>query len=165
MKPKEFGYVLSVDQASNLAGVSLWHNGELKATTVLKSRSPDDPFSRRLQTQVPQLTAFLDTHVPKEYQIEKVVFEGVRSRLIVAVVGAFLTCPRIHARVSEKANFVESSSWKKWASRNGATGKISEIKGVKALTETGFDCVGKGIVSDDVADAILIYYAWRDRPG
>lgn len=164
MKPKEFGYVLSVDQASNLAGVSLWHNGELKATTVLKSRSPDDPFSRRLQTQLPQLTAFLDTHVPKEYQIEKVVFEGVRSRLILAVVGGFLVCPRIHARVSEKANFVESSSWKRYAYLHGATGPVKDIKGVKALRESGFDVDKYSIESDDIADSCLIYLTWASRP-
>lgn len=163
MKAIEFGHVLSIDQASNLAGVSLWHNGDLKATTVLKSRSPDDPFSRRLQYQVPQLTQFIDLHVPPQFLVEKVVFEAVRPRLIMATVGAFLTSPRISARMAEKTSFIESSVWKKWAKDHGATGIFKEIKGVKSLREAGFDVDKYGISSDDVADSIMQYKAWVRR--
>jgi hypothetical protein len=163
MKTKEHGYVLAVDQASNCAGVSLWYNGELKATTTLLSKDKSDPFARRIQHQLGQLTAFLDVWLPASVTIEKVVFEGVRSRLIIAVVGAFMCCPRISAKLSEKANFIESSSWKRWAQARGATGPFKDIKGVKALREAGWDFSKHPIESDDVADSILMYLAWRDR--
>lgn len=157
------GYILSIDQASNLAGVSLWLNGALVATTVLRSRSPSDKFSARVQHQVPQLTAFLDQHLPSKVNVETVIFEAVRARLVMCVVGAFLTSGRIDTKMSEKGSFVESSTWKSWARDRGAMGPHKEIKGVKALTETGFDCARLGIVSDDIADSILQFCAWRDR--
>lgn len=163
MKPKEAGYVLSIDQASNLAGVSLWLDGDLVATVVLRSRSPDDPFSRRIQFQLEQLTEFLNTQLPPGVNVEKIIFEGVKARLVTIVVGAFLCCPRIHAKMHESASFLYSSTWKAWARRNGATGLIADIKGVKALREAGFDVEKYGIVSDDVSDSILMYFAWRDK--
>lgn len=163
MRAKEFGHVLSIDQASNLAGVSLWHNGDLLATTVLKSKSPNDPFSRRIQYQVPQLTLFLDEHVPQQFTVEKVIFEAVKPRLIMAVVGAFLTCPRIAARLNERDSFVPSSTWKKWAQDQGATGAFKDIKGVPSLRETGFPVDDYGIDSEDVADSIMQYKAWARR--
>lgn len=163
MKPREHGYVLSIDQASNIAGVSLWYNGDLKATTTLNSKNSSDPFSRRIQYQLDQLTPFLDKNLPSDVLIEKVVFEGVRSRLVLIVVGAFLCCPRISAKMHEKANFVESSKWKKWAQMRGAVGPFKDIKGVKALMEAGWDMEKYPVDSDDVADSILQYLAWRDR--
>lgn len=162
MKPKEAGFVLAIDQASNCAGVSLWFCGELRATTTLNSQSPTDPFARRIQTQLEQLTAFLNTELPPDVQIEKVVFEGVRPRLILATVGAFMCCPRISAKLDESRSFVGSSSWKSWAKMRGATGPFKEIKGVKALQETGWDFTKYPIESDDIADSILIYSCWRD---
>jgi hypothetical protein len=159
---KEQGWVLVIDQASNAAGVSLWYNGVLKQTTVLLSASPKDPLPKRLQCQVAQLNKFLSTHLPESAVITKIVFEGVRSRLVLVTVGAFLTCDRIHAKISPKTSFVESTSWKRWAQRHGATGPIGDIKGVKALKETGFPV--DGIDSDDIADSILIFQTWREFP-
>ncbi len=162
---KEQGYVLCIDQASNAAGVSLWYNGLLKDTTVLRSSSEKDPISQRLQDQLPQLDAFLNVNLPKSARVTKIVFEGVRARLVLVTVGAFLTCPRIHAKLSPKASFVESSSWKKWARRHGALEeKVKDIKGVKALREVGFPVDEFDICSDDVADSILMYLTWREVP-
>jgi len=163
MKNKERGYVLSIDQASNVAGVSLWYDGELRATTELLSASPKDPFARRVQGQLHQLTAFLDLHVPAEIMIDTVIFEGVRARIVICVVGAFMCCPRIDSKLVEKANFVESSSWKTWAKERGATGSHKLIKGVKALTEAGWDGDKYPITSDDIADSVLMYMTWRDK--
>lgn len=164
-KLKEQGYVLVVDQASNAAGVSLWYNGRLIATTVLESNSAKDPISRRLQDQIPQLDSFLAKHLPDAARITKIVFEGVRARLVLVTVGAFLTCPRIHAKLSPKASFVESTSWKKWAREHGATEeRLKDVKGVKALRETGFPVEEHGITSDDVADSVLMYLTWREVP-
>lgn len=158
------GYILSIDQASNIAGASLWYQGALIATTTLVSKSADDPFSRRVQHQVPQLTAFLQKHLKPGHLVETVVFEGVRARLVMLTVGSFLTCPLICAKVSEKHSFVESSSWKKYAKERGATEPFTrDVKGCKALREIGFDLVKHGITSDDVADSVLIYMCWRDR--
>jgi hypothetical protein len=164
VKPKEQGYVLSIDQASNAAGVSLWLDGALIATTVLTSKSAGDPFSRRIQGQLDQLNEFIDTHVPVDIIITKVIFEGVRSRLVMIVAGAFLTCPRIDAKISEKHNFIESSSWKNYARARGATGTFKDIKGVKALRECGWDFEKYPITSDDVSDSILMYKTWATRP-
>lgn len=163
MKPKESGYVLAIDQASNCAGVSLWFDGVLKTTTTLNSQSPTDPFARRIQYQLEQLTAFLNAELPEGVQVEKVVFEGVRPRLILATVGAFMCCPRISAKLDESKSFVGPSSWKAWAKLRGATGPFKDIKGVQALQETGWDFSKHPIDSDDVADSLLIYMAWRDR--
>lgn len=163
MLAKEAGYVLSIDQASNAAGVSLWCNGDLIATTVLQSRSPTDPFSRRVQFQLEQLTIFLNTHLPHNIDVEKVIFEGVKARLVTIVVGAFLCCPRIHAKMHESASFIYSSTWKSWARKNGAKAVMSDIKGVKSLREAGFDVDKYGVTSDDVADSIMMYKAWQGR--
>lgn len=161
-KPKELGWVLAIDQASNQAGVSLWRNGRLIAVTVLASESASHKFSRRIQHQLPQLTAFLDAHLGPSELITKVVFEGVRARLVLITVGSFLCCPRIDAIMHQYANFVESTSWKVWARNHGAQAeKLKDIKGIKALGETGFPLLD--ITSDDVADSILIYLTWRDR--
>lgn len=164
MKIREAGWILAIDQASNAAGVSLWYNGELRATTVLRSKSASDVFSRRIQYQLEQLNDFLNEQLPPNVDVEKVLFEGVKSKLVLIVVGAFLCCHRIHAKMHDKASFVYSSSWKTWAKRHGATGPVSDIKGCKALAETGFDMDTHHIRSDDTADSILIYLAWRDRP-
>tara|TARA_R110000868_G_scaffold375983_3_gene640690 strand:- start:142 stop:636 length:495 start_codon:yes stop_codon:yes gene_type:complete len=164
VKPKELGYVLSVDQASNCAGVSLWLDGTLQASTTLNSKSASDPFSRRIQFQLEQLNSFIDLHVPADVILDKVIFEGVRSRLVTCVVGAFLCCPRIDAKISEQKNFVESSSWKNWARARGAVGDFKIIKGVKALRECGWDMIKYPVTSDDIADSILMYLCWKDRP-
>lgn len=163
MRDKERGYVLSVDQASNVAGVSLWYDGELKATTTLVSKRAGDPFSRRIQYQLEQLNTFIDAHVPADIILDKVIFEGVRSRLVMIVAGAFLTCPRIDAKISESYNFVESSSWKNWARARGAKGDFKTIKGVKALRECGWDFDKYPIESEDISDSVLMYLTWASR--
>lgn len=163
MRPCEIGFILSIDQASNAAGVSLWHDGQLKAHTVLRSNSSSDSFARRLQTQVPQLTAFLDAHLPEKLKLTKVLFEGMKARLVLVTIGAFLTCPRLDNKLHAQHSFVESSSWKKWAQQHGATGPFKEIKGVKALKEIGYPVDKLAIDSDDVADSILIYLTWRAK--
>lgn len=165
MKTKEMGFVLSIDQASNAAGVSLWNNGDLIATTVLKSRSPTDPFSRRVQFQLEQLTDFLNMHLPPNVDIEKVLFEGVKARLVMVVVGAFLCCPRISAKMHESASFIYSTTWKSWARSKGATGPVKDIKGVPALRDIGFPVDVYHIDSDDIADSILIYLTWSEKYG
>jgi hypothetical protein len=161
---KEQGWILVIDQASNAAGVSLWFNGELRGVTTLLSKSPKDPMSRRLQHQVTQLDSFLNAHLPVDALITKILFEGVRSRLVLVTVGAFLTCGRIHAKMSPTASFVESSTWKAWARRHGAQGEIATIKGIKALREVGFPIERYSITTDDESDSCLMYMAWKERP-
>lgn len=163
MKPAEAGWILSIDQASNTAGVSLWRDGHLKAHTVLRSNASTDSFAKRLQTQVPQLTSFLNAHLPPKIKITKILFEGMKARLVLCTIGAFLTCDRLDTKLHATHSFVESSSWKKWAQSHGATGPFKEIKGVKALRETGYPVDSLGISSDDTADSILIYLTWRAR--
>ena len=163
-KEKELGWVLSIDQASNQAGVSLWKSGQLVAVTVLKSRSKNDKMSRRLQDQVPQLTAFLDQHLPENETIKTLLFEGVRARLVLITVGAFLTCPRLNASLSARGNFVESRQWKSWARMHGAHSQpFSEIKGVTALREIRELSEYHWIDQEDIADSVLIYKCWAGR--
>jgi hypothetical protein len=163
MLPKERGWVLSIDQASNAAGVVLWYDGRLIAQTCLLANKSSDAISVRLRTIVAGLTLFLDQHLGPEDSVKQVVFEGVKSMMVVLSIGAFLTCPRICAKLSPKQSFVYSSSWKKWAAKRGALGPVSEIKGVRALRDIGFPVDEYRILSDDVADAVLIYLTWREK--
>lgn len=157
-------WVLFVDQASNAAGVALTRDGELYACDTVCSTRSSDVISQRLQDQVPRLTDFLNTYVPMGENITKVVFEGVRSRIVLISVGAFLMCPRIKARLSPTGNFVESRSWKAWAKRQGATGPIKDIKGRKALFEIRPELFKRfKIDTDDAADSILMALTWHER--
>jgi hypothetical protein len=160
---KEAGWVLAMDQASNSAGVSLWYSGQLRATTLLTSDKSTDALPRRLQSMVIQLAAFLDREVPEPDVVRRVIFEGVRSRLVLVTVGAFLTVSRIQARISPKKDFVESTQWKSWARKNGARGDLADIKGVLALRDIGFPVDHYRINSDDIADAVMIYKTWAER--
>lgn len=162
-KPKEAGLILAIDQASNAAGVSLWEDGNLKATTVLLSASPKDPFGKRLVTQVKQLTAFLD-HEIGDRKLNVLLFEGVKSSMVLSTVGAFVTCPHLqNCKFTPKNSFISALSWKKYARDRGATQKFKEIKGVRALREIGFPVDAHNITSDDIADSCLIYLCWRSR--
>lgn len=163
MKTKEQGFVLSIDQASNNAGASLWYNGELKHWVLLSANSPKDPYSLRLQTQAEALDVWLHSVLPDGTVIKQILFEGVRRRLVLCTVGAFCISPKIQAVVHDKKNFVESTSWKKYAQLRGATGLLGEVKGVKALREIGFPLDRYPITSDDIADSILIYLTWKER--
>jgi hypothetical protein len=153
--------VLSIDQASNKAGVSLWNNAQLLGTTTLLSRARTDTFSKRLQHQIPQLTAFLKD----KPQVEHILFEGVRARLVMATVGAFLSCPLLDVKLHEKTSFVGSSTWKKYAKNYGAIGPIRDVKGYPALKQIGFpvDKYGLTLADEDICDSILIYMAWYEK--
>lgn len=155
---------LSVDQASNQAGVSLWSpTSDLLACTVLQSESPKDPFSKRVTDQVEQLNTFLEEHLADGEEITHVLFEGVRSRLVLVTVGAYMTCPYLMAGLSPQHSFVESRTWKAWAKRHGAKAFISEIKGIQSLLETGFNMPPGMPLTEDIADSIMMYLAWKER--
>lgn len=162
MIAKERGWVLSIDQAANAAGASLWYNGALVGTATLRSRRATDSISVRLRTIVDQLTEFLREKLPEGDRIVTVIFEGVQSRMVMITVGAFLVCPYLDARISPTLSFVQSSSWKSWAAKRGASGPKKDIKGVKALREVGFPV--ENIASDDEGDSCLIFMTWREKP-
>lgn len=152
--------ILVTDQASNSAGCSLWStNGTLVAVKALVYPTKTDPYSRRVKGLVEQLETWLKT----QPHVTQVVFEQTKPRLVTISIGALLTAPSLDVKLHETASFVSPSSWKKWAQQRGAKGKFSEIKGCKALAETGFDLKAWKITSDDVADAILIGRTWFDR--
>jgi hypothetical protein len=163
MIAKERGWVLSIDEASNVAGAALWYDGKLVASSPLRAKKSTDPITTRLRQIVAELNAFLEKHL-KGDTVRQVVFEGVQSRMVMLTIGAFLTSPYIDARISPKASFVQSSSWKHWASKRGATGPVKDIKGVRSLREVGFDVDGYGITSDDVADSVFLMLVWREKP-
>ena len=155
---------LSIDQASNQAGVSLWSaDGVLLNTCVLASQSKKDPFSKRVTDQIVQLEAFLDTVLDPKEIITHVLFEGVRSRLVLVTVGAFMTCTRLNAGLSAQHSFVESRTWKAWAKRHGAKAFISDVKGVESLLETGFNMPVGMPLTEDIADSIMMYLAWKEK--
>lgn len=162
---KEQGYILCVDQATNTAGITLWLNGEVIAGTALEATSKNDPFSVKMRSHLVQLTDFLNANLPSEISLNRILFEGVRSRLCMVVVGAYCACPRITAKLHPTATFIETPQWKSWARKHGALEpEFGKIKGVKALTETGFfNTTNFRTDSDDIADSILIYLTWRDR--
>lgn len=163
MIAKERGWVLSIDEASNVAGAALWYDGALVASSPLRGGKPTDPISRRLRAIVGELNAFLEPHLRGDL-VKQVIFEGVQARMVMLTVGAFLTSPFIDARLSPTKDFVQSSSWKHWASKRGAKGPTKDIKGVRSLREVGFDVDGYGITSDDVADAVFLFCVWREKP-
>lgn len=164
MKPKEQGYVLSIDQASNAAGVTLWHNGNLASWVLLSSENERDPFPKRMAAMVEQLQQWLDIVLIDGQQIDTVLFEGVRLRLVTCTVGAFCSPTQLrNCHVKEKSSFIESSSWKSYARKQGATGAVKDIKGVKALSEIGFPLDQYPIKSDDIADSVLIYLTWASK--
>lgn len=156
------GWVLSVDQASNAAGVSLWHNRSLVATAVLKSKNSRDAFSRRIQAQAADLRKFLDDHLPPGEVIKTVVFESVKSRIIMAVIGSVLVHERIESPLTP-SHMIGSMSWKKYAQGLGAKGPLKDIKGVPALVDIKFDVEKHGITSEDIADSVLIYLTWLHK--
>lgn len=155
-------FVLSIDQASNCAGVSLWGHDEqdtLIAFTELLSNSSKDPLPVRLVTQREQLRAFLQFY--SEYPVDHVVCESVKSKMVMVVIGALLAIPEIKCKVTP-ADWVPSLSWKKWARDRGASGPFHDIKGMKALRECTY---GETYLfdSDDIADSVLIYKTWKLR--
>lgn len=159
---KECGWILTVDQASNDAGCALWKDGNLIATTTLYSDSRRDPIGVRLVKIVTALDVFLDDFLDAPTDLKLVLFEGVKARLVLVTVGAFVTSKYIrHCKIHQKWSFVETRSWKGWARKNGATGDVGLIKGLKALAEVGFPTAD--ILSDDAADAVLLYLTWRER--
>jgi hypothetical protein len=164
MFPKEQGWILTIDQASNAAGVALWYDGILKATETIKSARASDPISDRLRHQMVELEYFLNKYIPEGDAIRNVIFEGVRSRIVLVTVGAFLLSRRIRAHISPTKNFVETRTWKNWGKRHGATGPVKDVKGIRSLKETCPELFEKyNIKTDDEADAIFIYMAWRTR--
>jgi hypothetical protein len=156
------GWTLAMDQASNQAGASLWRNGKFVSSATLTAIKTDK-FSRRLVTLVAQLDEWLDREIGPSAKLNHVVFEGVRSRLVLVTVGAFLTSRHIDASLSPQQSFVETSSWKSWAQKRGATGLFKNIKGITALAETGW--VGPTPDSHDAADSILIYLTYSENRG
>lgn len=159
---KSDGLVLSIDPGSNACGVSLWNDGNYVASTVLTSADSRDPYSRRLQNMLPQLSAFLTEQIGNQI-INTVVSEGVRSRLVQVALGGILTESHVNANLSPTKTFVESMTWKSYARIHGATGPIADIKGLVALRETGWDFEKCPVTSEDAADSILIYLAWKTK--
>lgn len=158
------GWSLFVDQASNVAGVALAYNGDLRAVETLNAHCSSSPISDRLRILVSELGMFLSKNLPEGDVVRHVVFEGVRSRIVLITCGAFLTCPRITAKISPTANFIESRSWKHLAKRLGATGPIKDVKGIRSLKEIAPDLFNRyKIDSDDAADAILMYLTWLEK--
>lgn len=161
---KEHGWILAIDQASNAAGVALFSHGEFVAAATLKSHSSKDAFGKRLAFQAEQLADFLHTRMGKA-EIKVLLFEGVRSRIVLCTVGAFCAVPQLqNCRLHPRHSFVESSSWKTFAKKHGAVANDKgEIKGIHALSMIGWDFDKHPISSDDEADAVLIYKAWCAR--
>jgi hypothetical protein len=155
-------WVLSLDQASKKAGAALWKDGVLVGVAALDG-GPTAIYSRRLIRLQEELTGFLKLHLGPADKVSTVVFEGVHARLVMITVGAFLCCPLIDAKMHAKFSFIESSGWKKWAQNHGASGPFKDIKGVKALMETGFPVGAWPTMTEDVADAVMIGMTWKER--
>lgn len=97
--------------------------------------------------------------------IKRVIFEGVKSRIVLITVGAFISCYNLEGNLHATHSFVSPLEWKKWAKDRGATGPTKDVKGILALEEIGWDFKTNPIFSDDVADSILIFLTWKDRHG
>lgn len=155
------GYVLSIDQASNQAGVSLWFNDVLQSSTALTVPEKKWVYSRRARFLVDALTEWLVKQLGSKSKVQTVVFEGTRAWRVQVMIGAFLTSPIVEAHLFEHS-LVYSSSWKKYAADRGATGTFAKIKGLKALSEIGWKDLPE---TDDEADSILQYLTWKEQRG
>lgn len=157
---KEAGFILSIDQASNAAGAALFKDGVLYGSSTLYSNHKSDPIGARLVAIVDSMDCWLDKLEIPRGKIKTVLFEGVKSSLVLCTIGAFLTSPHIrHVKISTK-NFIGSSRWKKWARDHGAKAeKFADIKGIVSLRETGLNL---SVKTDDEADAVMQYKAWAD---
>lgn len=152
------GDVLSLDPGTNLCGVALWRNGRLVASRVLKSYNTLDNVSDRLRAIADQLNDFLNLY---EAHVTCIITENPPDTLLRAAIGIILISPRVHTYFSDRFT-LGVMEWKKWAANNGATGPFKDIKGVRALGETGFAPLPE---TDDEADAIMVYLAYRDKYG
>ena len=157
---KEKGWILSIDQASIKAGVSLWKDGELIAFTDLNGGGKKVPMSKRLHKQRVELDTFLEQHC--KGTVSTVLFEDVKGKFVQMICGAYLTAGKICCKIG-KDHLVHTRTWKSWAQRQGALGPVRDIKGVRALREIGWDFSRWAVESDDVADSLMIYMAWRCR--
>lgn len=154
--------VLSIDQASNNAGVSLWQHGMPRAWTVLAAKKKTDPLSVRLVQQRQQLETFLNEQLASTEDIDVVLFENVKSKVVLLCAGAFLSLDIFQCKFKPKEHIVHPSSWKSYLRKRGATG---EIKGVKALEQGWPPSKRLKLQSDDVADSMAIYLAWQEKYG
>lgn len=148
-----------MDQASNQPGFSLWFDDNLMATVALTVPDPKWTYARRVQYLATELSIWLCKQLGPRARISTVLFEGVRSRQVLVTVGAFLTCTQIDAHLF-KHSFIESSQWKSYAKRRGATAPFIKIKGRKALEEIGW--TKEMPATDDEADSILMYLTWME---
>lgn len=149
-------YTLSVDPASILCGVALWKDRKFVDSRLLKA---DEKilFSLRMQSICNQLTDFLNVY---DAIVSEIVTEHNTDRFSLnACIGSLLVSPRVVAPFYSH-NYVPQMSWKAWAQRRGAPGSCKYIKGVKALSATGFPHVPQ---SDDEADAIMIGLTYFER--
>ncbi len=162
---KEAGFVLSIDQASNIAGISLWKDGLFIRGTELKSANKKDSFGARLVKQIDDLDVFLDQILDPNEEIKVVLFEGVRSRLVLCTVGAFCCSKWLqNCKVNPRHNFIESSRWKRYCKARGVERdpEVDTIKGLHALRQLGWDFDSYPIESNDIADSVIMYKAWAE---
>lgn len=154
-------YTLSVDPASRLCGVSLYRNKEYIASISLESNLKT--WSKRTADMRAQLQKFVSEHLPKGETITRAVMELVPKICepsIQMAGGAILSDPLYNFDISRKY-LVSPSTWKAYAKRKGS--KEKDPKGVSALRAIGFPVDKFKIISDDVADSILIFLAWAEK--
>ncbi len=103
-----------------------------------------------------QLSEFLSEKMGRfsDNSIDLVFTEVVKNKHVSLVSGALSIVEGIDGKVI----FVSPSSWKAFARRNGA--KDKDPKGIKSLQEMGWK---KELTSEDEADSIMIYMAWRAK--
>ena len=95
-----------------------------------------------------------------EAHVAVLITENPPHTLLKAVIGAVLMTEGVDSMFSD-AHTVGVSEWKAWAKKRGAEGPFGLIKGVAALTASGFPCPPG--IGDDEADAILVYLTYRDK--
>lgn len=156
-------YTASIDPASRLCGASLFDGLTLIGGQCLTSSQKT--WSARAAEMRAQMKEFVLATLPKGTTVTRATIELVPKIVepsIQLIAGAILADPIFDLNITRK-QFVSPSSWKAWARRHGALDK--DPKGVVSLRQTGFPVEQYQIVSDDVADSIMIFLAWNEKHG
>lgn len=152
-------YCLSIDPGSNLCGISLWEDDKIIDTIALTGGKLKN-WSARLSKMSQQLEDFLNEHDIDTVTIvvaERIMFGNPPLQI---TVGYLINNKHIHANITPKS-FILPAVWKAFAKKNGWTDRI--CKGVVVIEKCFPQYLPFCKKSEDIADSILIYLAWRRK--
>lgn len=159
--------ILSLDPATKKIGWSIWEPGVNVPVMVAETVCPNPRWvvSERLKYLHKDFTEQMDQSLGPEFygKIDRVLFETVQDKIVKLCMGVVLLSPYITCNI-RKVDWVNPSTWKKYAQSLGVKGTFSQIKGIEALKICHPELV-KYAVGDDSADSMLQYKTWEHKYG